>query len=56
MLKLDPGSTQKAGAHLGHRVSVTGKVANGSLKIDTIATINMEAQTKPENHQEEKMH
>lgn len=56
VLKLDADSTQKATAHLGHRVSVTGKVENGTLKIDKIAGIKMEAQSKPENHQEEKMH
>lgn len=56
ILKLDADSTQKASTHLGHRVSVKGKVENGTLKIDSIATIRMEAQSKPENHQEEKMH
>ena len=56
VLKLDADSAQKANAHLGHRVSVTGKVENGSLKIEKIATIQMEAQTKPGNHQEENMH
>jgi len=56
VLKLDADSKQKASAHLGHRVSVTGTVENGTLKIEKIATIKMEAQTKPENHQEEKMH
>lgn len=43
VLKLDADSTQKATAHLGHRVSVTGKVENGTLKIDKIASIKMEA-------------
>jgi len=56
ILKLDADSTQKATAHLGHRVSVEGKVENGTLKIDKIATIKMAAQSKPENHQEENMH
>lgn len=56
ILKLDADSTQKASAHLGHRVSVTGKVENGTLKIDKIATIKMEGQTNPGSHQEEKMH
>lgn len=56
VLKLAPGSTPKASAYLGQRVSVTGKVENGSLKIEKIASINTEAQSKPENHQEEKMH
>lgn len=56
VLKLDADSTKKASAHLGHRVSVTGKVENGALKIDKIDNVAMETQTKPENHQEEKMH
>lgn len=56
VLKLDADSIQKATAHLGHRVSVTGKVKNGTLKIEKIASIKMEAQSRPENHQEEKMH
>jgi hypothetical protein len=56
VLKLDANSTKKASPLLGHRVSVRGKVENGSLKIDEIAAIAMEAQTKPDNHQEEQMH
>jgi len=56
VLKLDADSTQKASTHLGHRVSVTGKIENGTLKIEKIATIKMEGQTKTDNHQEEKMH
>jgi hypothetical protein len=56
ILKLDADSTQKATVHVGHRVSVDGKVENGTLKIEKIAGIKMQAQTKPENHQEEKMH
>lgn len=55
VLKLDAGSTKKATAHLGHRVSVQGKVENGMLKIDQIATIKM-AQTKPASDVEDKMH
>lgn len=56
VLKIDGDSAQKASAHLGHRVSVEGTVENGTLKIEKIAGIKMEAQTKPDNHQEEKMH
>ncbi|HEY6349209.1 MAG TPA: hypothetical protein VI636_07350 [Candidatus Angelobacter sp.] len=56
ILKLDADSTQKATAHLGHRVSVEGKIENGTLKIDKIATIKMATQAKPDNHQEENMH
>lgn len=44
VLKLDADSTKKASAHVGHRVSVTGKVENGTLKIEKIATIKMEGQ------------
>ena len=44
VLKLDADSIQKATAHLGHRVSVTGNVENGTLKIEKIASIKMEAQ------------
>lgn len=46
VLKLDADSTKKASAHLGHRVSVDGKVENGTLKIEKIASIKMEAQAK----------
>jgi hypothetical protein len=56
ILKLDPDSSKKADAHLGHRVTVTGKVENGTLKINTIGPIKMESQTRPANHQEETMH
>ena len=56
VLKLDADSTKKAGPHLGHRVAVTGTVENGTLKIDTIATIKMAGQTDANNHQEENMH
>ena len=42
VLKLDADSTEKASGHLGHRVSVTGKVENGTLKIEKIASIKME--------------
>ena len=56
VLKLDADSTQKALPHLGHRVSLTGMVNNGSLKIDEIASIKMDAKTKPSSDVEEKMH
>jgi len=49
VLKLDVESTKKAAAHLGHRVSVEGKVENGSLKISKITTIKMEAQAKADD-------
>jgi hypothetical protein len=56
VLKLDADSTQKAMPHLGHRVSLTGTVDNGSLKIDDIASIKMESKGKPSSDVEEKMH
>jgi hypothetical protein len=56
IIKLDAASLKKASALLGHRVSVTGKIENGTLKIDAIAAIPFEAQTDPNNHQEEHMH
>ena len=56
VLKLDAASTQKALPHLGHRVSLSGTVDNGSLKIDEIASIKMESKGKPSSDVEEKMH
>ena len=56
VLKLDADSTQKALPHLGHRVSLSGTVSNGSLKIDEIASIKMESKGKPSSDVEEKMH
>lgn len=41
ILKFDTGSTAKATAHMGHRVKVTGTAADGVLKLDTIASIEM---------------
>jgi hypothetical protein len=55
VLKIDASSAKKAGALLGHRVSVDGKVENGILKINKIAGIEMEPQTKA-NDQEEHTH
>lgn len=56
VLTMDADSTKKAGAFAGQRVSVNGKVENGTLTIEKIASIKMEAQSKPDNHQEESMH
>ena len=56
VLKLDAASTQKALPHMGHRVSLSGTVDNGSLKIDEIASIKMENKGKPSSDVEEKMH
>jgi hypothetical protein len=55
VLKIDASSAKKAGALLGHRVSVDGKVENGTLKINKIASIEMAPQTKA-NDQEEHTH
>jgi hypothetical protein len=43
ILKLDAESTTKAMPHLGHRVSLSGKLDNGTLKIDKIESIKMAA-------------
>lgn len=56
VLKLDADSTKKAMPHLGHRVSLSGKVENGTLTIDEIASIKIDAKAKPTNDSEEKMH
>jgi hypothetical protein len=56
ILKLDADSTKKAMPHLGHRVSLSGKVENGTLKIEEIASIKMDAKSKPTSDTEEKMH
>lgn len=55
VLKFDADSLQKATDHLGHRVALEGKVDNGSLKIDKIENIKMEAQTS-KDAQEEHVH
>ena len=43
ILKLDAESTTKAMPHLGHRVSLSGKLDNGTLKIEKIESIKMAA-------------
>ena len=55
VLKFDAASLKTATEHLGHRVSVDGSVKDGSLKIDKIENIKMEARTT-KNGQEEHMH
>jgi hypothetical protein len=55
VLKFDSDSLKTANEHLGHRVSVEGKVDNGSLKVDKMENIKMEAQTT-KNDQEEHTH
>ncbi|HLW54128.1 MAG TPA: hypothetical protein VKW06_14925 [Candidatus Angelobacter sp.] len=55
VLKFDSDSLKTATEHLGHRVSVDGKVDNGVLKVDKIENIKMEAKTSKDG-QEEHMH
>src|SRR5215469_16656064 len=55
VLKFDADSLKTANEHLGHRVAVEGKVDNGSLKVDKMENIKMEAQTS-KNDQEEHTH
>lgn len=56
ILKFDADSAKKAMPLLGHRVSLSGKLENGTLKVDQIAGIKMDSQAKPASDQEEKMH
>jgi hypothetical protein len=56
ILKFDADSLQKVTPLLGHRVSVTGTLENGTLKVDKVTGIKMDATSKPANGQEEKMH
>jgi hypothetical protein len=56
VLKFDADSTRKVMPHLGHRVSLSGKVEDGVLKVDKVANIPMDAKSKPASDQEEKMH
>lgn len=55
VLKFDADSAQKVLPLLGHRVSLTGKFQNGTLKVDKIAAIKMDTQ-KPKSDVEDKMH
>jgi hypothetical protein len=43
VLKLNAESTKKAMPYLGHRVALSGSLDNGTLKIDRIASIKMDA-------------
>jgi hypothetical protein len=56
ILKFDANSTKKVTPYLGHRVSLSGKLDNGFLKVDKVSSIKMDAQAKPSSDQEEKMH
>ncbi|HWZ43594.1 MAG TPA: hypothetical protein VNW97_08945 [Candidatus Saccharimonadales bacterium] len=46
VLQLDADSTKKALTHLGHRVSLSGKVENGVLKVNSISNIKMTTRPK----------
>jgi hypothetical protein len=52
---LDADSLKKVMPLLGHHVSVTGTMENGTLKVDMVTSIAMEAQTKPSD-MEQHMH
>jgi hypothetical protein len=41
ILKIDAASLAKVTPHIGHKVTVTGTVDNGALKIDSITSIKM---------------
>jgi hypothetical protein len=42
ILKIDTASSAKIAQYLGHKVSVTGKVESGTLKIDTITGLKLQ--------------
>lgn len=56
ILKFDAASVAKVTPFQGHRVSLTGKLDNGALKVEKISSIKMDTQAKPASDQEEKMH
>jgi hypothetical protein len=41
ILKIEATSTQKVTPHIGHKVTVTGNVDCGALKIDSITSVKM---------------
>ena len=41
ILKIDAASVEKVTPHIGHKVTVTGKVEGGVLKIDSISSEKM---------------
>ncbi|MGD0299469.1 MAG: hypothetical protein ABSE86_20390 [Bryobacteraceae bacterium] len=41
ILKVDAASVEKVAPHIGHKVTVTGKVEGGVLKIDSISSAKM---------------
>ena len=42
ILKFDEASRKKVDAHLGHKVSVTGTVQKGMIKVDTITDLKLQ--------------
>ena len=41
ILKIDTASMEKVTPHIGHKVSGTGKVEGGRLKLDSISSVKM---------------
>ena len=41
ILKIDAGSMQSVMPHLGHKVTLSGKIENGTLKVDSIQSVKM---------------
>jgi hypothetical protein len=41
ILKIDAASVEKITPHVGHKVTVTGRVESGVLKIDSISSVKM---------------
>jgi hypothetical protein len=41
ILKIDADSMKAVTPHLGHKVTVNGKIENGTLKVDSIQSIKM---------------
>jgi hypothetical protein len=41
ILKIDAASLEKVTPHIGHKVTVDGKVEGGALKIDSISSVKM---------------
>lgn len=56
VLKFDADSVGKVTPFQGHRVSLSGKLDNGVLKVDKVSSIKMDTDAKPASDQEEKMH
>ncbi|HEX4347766.1 MAG TPA: hypothetical protein VHZ73_09345 [Vicinamibacterales bacterium] len=42
ILKFDEASRKKMDAHLGHKVSVTGTVQNGMIKVDSVTDLKLQ--------------